>query len=637
MSEKINNAVTTLDWDLSSSWMLFIVKTWEWDLFDTVDYPYKLTIEQYQGILIKKREVLTISGRTGDAFTVSERASETCVQDETVSPKVRTQNALSFLSWDTVRMTITEEDWNDTQEEIFTNIPADLDLKLNITDFQNQTAIYGSSSTWTDAYAITLSPVPSALADLKWAIFFLADVWNTWPATLNINWLWAKTIKKKHDQDLETWDIEVSQKVQVVYNPVSDVFEMVSQEASIVNVQVEKLEKDLVNVSWEYIPPLSWLRFWNDTIIRVSNILQATWWGAGDLRYVWYSTTYYELWQWITYSWNILKNIVLDLKKIWSPNFVLNVEVFSGAFWGLLWTSTNSINAIDLTTWYLSYQFDFDDLVVPWTFYFKINIVSWTPSTSNYVHLDNYIASSIYAWWTAYKLTSAWWVTAESTSDLKFEINKTYTTEYEDTNKLYVSKNETNKKDILWITVDEILLWEAPKMIFNWIVDWFTWLTQNWKVYLQADWTINNTISDILLWYAYITTWIILELPKRIHSFVATKYMGDATWVTTYTHNAWFIPRLIKVSWFENWGSSEDLSNITFWSYSNGSNRRIQYTYAWWWLDNTTAIYLSNWVWWTVWAQSWVIQNITKNTFDVSYTKSWAATTYWSLIFELFE
>jgi len=330
----------------------------------------------------------------------------------------------------------------------------------------------------------------------------------------------------------------------------------------------------------------------------------------------------------ITYTWSILKNIVLDLKKLWTPNFVLNVEVFSSAFWGLLWTSTNSINAIDLTTWYLSYQFDFDDLVVPWTFYFKINIVSWTPSTSNYVHLDNYIASSIYAWWTAYKINSGWGATAEATSDLKFEINKTFTTEYEDTNKLYVSKNETNKKDILWITVDEILLWEAPKMIFNWIVDWFTWLTKNWKVYLQADWTINNTISNILLWYAYITTWIILELPKRIHSFVATKYMGDATGVTTYTHNAWFIPRLITVSWFENWGSTENLSNIFFWTYQTGVNIWEVYNYTWWAI-NSTAINLNNSTWWTTWSQSWIIQNNIKNSFDVSYTKWWAATTYW--------
>lgn len=510
MSEKINNAITTLDWDLLSSWMLFIVKSWEWDLFDTVDYPYKLTIEQYQGTLIKKREVLTIENRTGDAFTVSERASEACVQDETISPKVRTQNALSFLSWDTVRMTITEEDWNETQEEIFTNIPADLDLKLNITDFQNQTAIYGSSSTWTDAYAITLSPVPSALVDLKWAIFFLADVWNTWPATLNINWLWAKTIKKKHDQDLETGDIEISQKVQVVYNSVDDVFEMISEVASVVNVSVGNLQYNWYTAWLDMLEGQPYRKGINTEIDRIANLLQPTGAATDTDQRIWYDTTYYETWMSTTYLWTVVRNIAVNLKKQWSPTFILNMEIYSDAwFTALLWTSTNTLNVSTLTTSFAVIQFDFNDIVVPSTFYYKLNIVSWSPSTSNYVW--SWVGFNVYANWTGYRLTSAGTPTS-TWYDQYFEVNKGLTTQYEDIAKKYKAKATATLNKVEWYVLNTVSKNDTFISNFGGIQWGYTGLTAWLEVFLQADWSVSHTQTNKKLWLAVSTTQILSDI-----------------------------------------------------------------------------------------------------------------------------
>jgi len=66
-------------------------------------------------------------------MTISARASETCVQDDSQDPKTRTANALAFSSGDSVKQTLTEDDYNNLEEEVYTNIPDDIDLKLNKT------------------------------------------------------------------------------------------------------------------------------------------------------------------------------------------------------------------------------------------------------------------------------------------------------------------------------------------------------------------------------------------------------------------------------------------------------------------------------------------------------------------------
>jgi hypothetical protein len=76
------------------------------------------------------------------------------------------------------------------------------------------------SSTGNDSYAITLSPSPGSYAGYQ-LYCFKADVANTGPATLNVNALGAKTIKKAVGgvtTDLADNDIRAGQVVQVVYD-----------------------------------------------------------------------------------------------------------------------------------------------------------------------------------------------------------------------------------------------------------------------------------------------------------------------------------------------------------------------------------------------------------------------------------
>jgi hypothetical protein len=82
---------------------------------------------------------------------------------------------------------------------------------------QDSTWTYEEDAEASDAYAITLDPAITAYGAGQ--IFsFKANTANTGAATLNVNELGAKTIKKFNDQDLEDGDIEAGQIVTVQYD-----------------------------------------------------------------------------------------------------------------------------------------------------------------------------------------------------------------------------------------------------------------------------------------------------------------------------------------------------------------------------------------------------------------------------------
>lgn len=94
------------------------------------------------------------------------------------------------------------------------------------TAVQSGSMVYAADAEVSDTYVITLAPVPASLA-IGMLITFKANTANTGAATLNVNSLGAITIKKLHDQDLATGDIEAGQLVTVVYDGTN--FQMQSQ------------------------------------------------------------------------------------------------------------------------------------------------------------------------------------------------------------------------------------------------------------------------------------------------------------------------------------------------------------------------------------------------------------------------
>lgn len=82
---------------------------------------------------------------------------------------------------------------------------------------QNATYTYAPDAQVSDSYAITLDPAPSAYATGQ-SFMFKANTANTGASSLNVNGLGAKTLKKQHDQDTATGDIEAGSIVEVVYD-----------------------------------------------------------------------------------------------------------------------------------------------------------------------------------------------------------------------------------------------------------------------------------------------------------------------------------------------------------------------------------------------------------------------------------
>lgn len=92
------------------------------------------------------------------------------------------------------------------------------DLALVAPEVQKQTWVYAAATGAVNTFAITLTPAPTAYtAGQKFT--FKANLANTGTATLNVNGLGAKTIKKFGGTAiLASGDIAINQMVEVEYN-----------------------------------------------------------------------------------------------------------------------------------------------------------------------------------------------------------------------------------------------------------------------------------------------------------------------------------------------------------------------------------------------------------------------------------
>lgn len=99
--------------------------------------------------------------------------------------------------------------------------------------YQNQKQIFAVDSVGSDSYAVTLAPAITAY-NAGLVVNFQAGTANTGAATLNVNGLGAKTIKKKYNSDLETGDILANQIITVIYDGTN--FQLASPSSSAVGV-----------------------------------------------------------------------------------------------------------------------------------------------------------------------------------------------------------------------------------------------------------------------------------------------------------------------------------------------------------------------------------------------------------------
>ena len=234
-----NNASTTLTAWISASSTTLIVENG--DILPTA--PFLLTLEHFDNEKVTVREIVKCIAKAWNILTI-QRGAWTCVQDDTATPKAQNNTPHSFSVWDVASIYWTSEQVQDIQNEI--------EKKLNIDDFQAWTYVYGATSTWTDAYSITI-PWTLTSYSVGQVFRFMADTENTWNATLNVNGIWEKEILKNHDQHLQSGDIEAGQIVEVAYDGTN--FQMDSQIASVISLDdISSLSyNDTTCYAWEEI------------------------------------------------------------------------------------------------------------------------------------------------------------------------------------------------------------------------------------------------------------------------------------------------------------------------------------------------------------------------------------------------
>jgi hypothetical protein len=91
---------------------------------------------------------------------------------------------------------------------------------------------YAADAGASDTYAVTITGISAYTAGLP--VRFKANTVNTGPATLNVNGLGAKTIKKNYNTDLTDGDILANQIVEVVYDGTN--FQLETPSANIANI-----------------------------------------------------------------------------------------------------------------------------------------------------------------------------------------------------------------------------------------------------------------------------------------------------------------------------------------------------------------------------------------------------------------
>lgn len=400
-----NNARWQLNTPIGSNTLSVILQSNQGDMFpdhngttDT-DYPCTLVSFDVDLITVLKREIVLVTAKSWDTFTIT-RWWGTCIGADGETTQGNTQYA--FDENDYFFIGVVAEVIEDIQDEL-SRLE---DEKLNISDYQNWTKTYGATSTWNDSYAVTLSPAPASYQ--TWMTFrFLADVANTWAATLNVNSLGAKTIKKMHDQDLATWDIEAGQIVVVTYDGTN--FQMDSQVATIPTVSITSETEDVTgDIDADYlleydtsawanrkVKPSVWkatnaeAKAWTATNKFVTpdnlgdNTVKPVAWAAltaasAAWPYQWVQTTYTKRSEW-TIAVNGIYTVAFDLKsylgwataycriyKNWSPfgtertttsstdaNFTENLEFEKGDTIEFRCKTTN-----------VTYEYDLNDISI---------------------------------------------------------------------------------------------------------------------------------------------------------------------------------------------------------------------------------------------------------------------------------
>lgn len=228
-----NNAICGLDFWFNETALIFFW-SWNFNRFSTSNFIVEIiTIDPTDNDKVIARENIFCTSRSGNQFNVwviGNRAFEPVPIDDDQTSNI--QQALPFVKTNTIIRQVSSKALLDKIQDWIITLETD---KLDISTYNQEKNVFSASSEWTDTYKITDSSLTSYN---DWQpIRFRCDVANTWSATLEINALWTKSLKKQQGtEDLETWDILANWIVTAIYNSTLDVFQYSSQLATLVTV-----------------------------------------------------------------------------------------------------------------------------------------------------------------------------------------------------------------------------------------------------------------------------------------------------------------------------------------------------------------------------------------------------------------
>lgn len=396
-------------------------------------------------------------------------------------------------------MYVVSEDNEDIKTEL-TRLETD---KLDIAEYQAWTYVFGATSTGNDDYAITLPYWPEAY--VLWQTFrFQADVTNTWEATLNVNALWAITIKKQHNETLEGWDIEAWQIVTVSFDWTN--FQMDSQVATIPTIdihwQVEKTDWDFEDELIEFDSISQWNKKIQVRNIPIWKLTEEDFLAGEDIeswesifeeRYVWVESV-----SAVCNVWDVVANTRRATRQIWS------------------WVASSKIKMIVIRQWTTTEDFN---IRIEWD-------SAWNPSGSL---IDNNWVWSVAYNRAGFNVSDAHW----------YAVATAYSNDASRGFKIHPKKN------IVMNTVTKVSAVTATRAVLK---------DEYWNILATAtfvwDLATFTTFPILISWRFYR-----IELDKN-----GSSYDQRYTNLTTFTPVIW--TNFDYVSWSVSGGDTKDPRNL---------------------------------------------------------------------------
>lgn len=398
--KQVNNWKWNILWTILAGATNVTIKDSKGGLFPST-FPYRCTITKFVNNAVTQREIVEVTNRVSDTFTIT-RGAEACPSSDTATSQTTT--AFQFDDNDSFQLSRTAE-----KDDEF----------VDLTTYNLEKNVFSASTEGDDDYVITDSSLTSYN---NWQpIRFSCDVANTWSATLEINALWPKVLKKNQwTEDLVTWDILADWIVTAVYNSTLNVFQFSWQIATEIIIASKNL-KDTFTAwedldKWDIFELISnSISYWTENAFAVTNAneISVTQIDTDKVFIAYQDATDSQKWKWIvwTITWNTIsywsivtfetatalsiKCVKIDTDKVfiayrwfvWSANWTWIVATISWTVPSYGWKAT--FHSASITNVYLT-QLTTDKVFMQY--------YSWTDLTSKVATISGTTPS--YGSWT---------------------------------------------------------------------------------------------------------------------------------------------------------------------------------------------------------------------------------------------